>query len=386
MKWRAESFGALVQVDEPPALLWVDRAMARELGLGEQDAWRTDDDRLSAPTEVHVMTTERCPAGCPSCYVDSTMQSAEPPTEVWKNALQELADAGVFHIAMGGGEALLRDDLFELAQWARELGMVPNLTTSGIGMTREIAAACKVFGQVNVSLDGVGDIYVRSRGYDGADRALRALSWLSDAGVPCGINLVLHKGTWDALDDTVAAAANAGAHEVEILRFKPAGRAHDTYDTWRLDADQRRALMPRLVGLMKAWPHLNIKVDCSMVPFLCASSPPPELLDMFGVVGCEAGNMLSAIRADGRATACSFIEESPGDAGSLIEQWRGDELSKWHNYHHQAPEPCASCEYRTICKGGCRVVSAHVKGDYFVPDPECPRVEAWTRAQAASGY
>ena len=381
MKWRAESFGALVQVDDPPALLWVDQDMARELGIDEQPTWQSGSDRLSAPTEVHVMTTERCPAGCPSCYVDSTMESREPPTEQWRAILHRLADAGVFHVAMGGGEALLRADLFELAALARELRMVPNLTTSGIGMTREIAAKCRIFGQVNVSLDGTGEVYRASRGYDGADRALRALGWLAEAGVPCGINLVLHRGTWDSLDDTIAAAAAAGAHEVEILRFKPAGRAVDTYETWRLDASQRHQVLPRLMELMQKWPHLNIKVDCSLVPFLCAAGPDPRLLEMFGVVGCEAGNMLSAIRADLQMTSCSFIEERIGDAHVTLDEWQSPEVSRWHEYHHNAPQPCRSCEYRTICKGGCRAVSRHLTGNYFVPDPECPRVEAFNASR-----
>jgi radical SAM protein with 4Fe4S-binding SPASM domain len=39
-----------------------------------------------------------------------------------------------------------------------------------------------------------------------------------------------------------------------------------------------------------------------------------------------------------------------------------------------AREPCASCDYHALCRGGCKVVSAHVTGDLAAPDPECPRV------------
>jgi MoaA/NifB/PqqE/SkfB family radical SAM enzyme len=40
----------------------------------------------------------------------------------------------------------------------------------------------------------------------------------------------------------------------------------------------------------------------------------------------------------------------------------------------QAQEPCASCAYHALCRGGCKVVSAHATGDPSAPDPECPRV------------
>lgn len=382
MKWRFEEFGAIIATDEPPALVWIDQDMARGLGFGDSPLWNRQRGELSAPTEVHVMTTERCPAGCPSCYVGSTMQSPEPTEAELRHTFQKLADAGVFHVALGGGESLLRDDLFGLAAWARELGMVPNLTTSGIGMNEEKAEQCQVFGQVNVSLDGLGDVYQASRGYDGAGKALAAIRMLSQAGVSVGINLVLQRHTFEALDETVAAAIEAGASEVEMLRFKPAGRAHATYLAMRLDAGQRQRLLPEVLRLMKRWPKVNIKVDCSLVPFLCAGDPDPALLETFGVVGCEAGHMLAAVRADGRATACSFLEQDVGGVDGLVDGWEtSEELLRWRRYHLTAAEPCASCPYRAVCKGGCRAVVTAYSSSPFEPDPECPRVVAWRRGQ-----
>jgi radical SAM protein with 4Fe4S-binding SPASM domain len=48
-----------------------------------------------------------------------------------------------------------------------------------------------------------------------------------------------------------------------------------------------------------------------------------------------------------------------------------EELRGWID---RAPDPCRSCDYLEICKGGCRAVSAFVTGDRFAPDPECPFV------------
>ena len=46
----------------------------------------------------------------------------------------------------------------------------------------------------------------------------------------------------------------------------------------------------------------------------------------------------------------------------------------FRRWREAAAEPCRSCEYLALCRGGCRVVSAHVMGDAGVSDPECPRV------------
>src|SRR6267143_1858949 len=53
-----------------------------------------------------------------------------------KRILDELAAMGVFHVALGGGEALELDYLFAVAEHAHRVGIVPNLTTSGLGMTQ----------------------------------------------------------------------------------------------------------------------------------------------------------------------------------------------------------------------------------------------------------
>lgn len=376
MKIRAEHFGAIIALDDPPALVHVDRDFVRSLGQPSSPRWEgPDPGHLSAPTEVHLMTTNRCPAGCPGCYTAATPEGAEESTEAVKAALDRLADMGVFHVALGGGESLMRDDLFELAAHARARGLVPNLTTSGIGMNRAAAVQCRVFGQVNVSLDGLGETYRLARGYDGAAVALRALALLAEAGVPTGINYVVQRCNWDAMAATVEAAAERGANEVEFLRFKPAGRGFDGYLHRRLLPEQADALLPRLLELSRRWPDVHMKVDCSFVPFLCAGDPDPAVLERFGVIGCEAGNVLAAVKADLQATPCSFVEASLGDVATLANEWdTHPDLGAWRSFVDRAPEPCASCPYQRICRGGCKVVSRRLTGELFVPDPECPRV------------
>lgn len=391
MRARPEAFGAIVAIDEPPALVWVDRTMARALGVAESARWEGPEPdtstlegaRLSAPTEVHLMTTNRCPAGCPGCYTSAVPESADESTEAMREALRAIAERGVFHVALGGGESLLRSDLFALAAYARELGLVPNLTTSGIGMNAELAERCRVFGQVNVSLDGLGETYRDSRGYDGAERALRALERLAKAGVPCGINYVLSARTWDAVDETLARIAPIGVNEVEFLRFKPAGRGRAVYDAYALTEAHARALLPRLLALQQRYPGVHMKIDCSLVPFVCAADPDPAVLEHFGIYGCEAGHALAAVTAELIATPCSFVADPIGRAVDAMAGWETDlRLEAWRTYPERAPEPCASCRYRRICKGGCKVVTRHLEGAWFAPDPECPRVRAHRRGEA----
>jgi len=58
----------------------------------------------------------------------------------------------------------------------------------------------------------------------------------------------------------------------------------------------------------------------------------------------------------------------------LADYWRTPDAFGAFRQWRDAREPCASCTYHELCRGGCKVVSAHVTGDPAAPDPECPRV------------
>ncbi|MCB9526062.1 MAG: radical SAM protein [Myxococcales bacterium] len=383
MRLRHEDFGAIVALEEPPALIHVDHALVAWLGHPPSPFADAPLGHLSAPTEVHLMVTNRCPAACPGCYTAATPDGDEPGEAELLDAVDRLAGLGVFHLALGGGESLLHPALFRVAAHARARGLVPNLTTSGLGLTPALAQACRVFGQVNVSLDGLDATYRASRGYDGAETALRALARLGEAGVPCGVNYVLSQATWEGLEATAARVAELGGNQIEILRFKPAGRGRSDYERLALSEAQARQLTPRLLALTASHPGLQVKVDCSLVPFLCAADPEPALLQALGVYGCEAGNALASVDAGGRATPCSFVDDAVGTVAELADGWRSHPtLARWRAYADTAPAPCRGCAYRAVCKGGCKVVTRHRQGDWFAPDPECPRVLAHRRGEA----
>jgi radical SAM protein with 4Fe4S-binding SPASM domain len=376
---RFESWGAWARVSAPAvALVALDRDAVRALGFDGGQAWTDSPAPPSPPLEVHLAVTSRCAAGCTGCYLDARPDGIERTRDALFDAFDALARAGVFTVAFGGGEPTTRDDLDVLAEGARARGLVPVLTTSGLGLTEEKIARLSAFAQVNVSYDGIGEDYARVRGFDGARHAEGAIAALSARGIPVGVNVVLTRDTFDALGATLARARALGAREAQLLRYKPAGRAASLdYLAQRLTPDQARALGPMLRRL-KADEGFRVRIDCALVPFLSAdSSIDAETLERLGVLGCEAGDKLAALRADGRVAPCSFAPPTSLDVGALGEPERQDaELAAWRTWNAAPPEPCASCSLRRVCRGGCKVVARFVDGVHG-SDPECPRVRAY---------
>jgi radical SAM protein with 4Fe4S-binding SPASM domain len=385
---RFERFGAIVQLTVPRALVFVDRAMARRVvAVREQPAvWREPESELgehvlSAPLEAHLQITNRCAAGCKGCYTGASAEGA--PNEwglaEWKRALDALAGAGVFHVALGGGESAALPWLGELAHHARTRGIIPNLTTSGLDGLDSLLAIADRFGQINVSLDGLGATYAAVRGFDGfarADEAIRALRAIKHE---VGINVVVTRHNFDELDAIFAYAAERRLSEVELLRFKPSGRGARAYTELRCTDEQHRAFLPAILASAKRH-RVRVKVDCSYTPMLAHHRPDRALLAELAVYGCTGGDFLVGAKPDGRLTACSFAAPPPAHrdqrprVDALAEYWTAPDAFGVFRTWQDAREPCASCEYHTLCRGGCKVVSAHVAGDMSAPDPECPRV------------
>ena len=387
---RFEPWGAWVKMETTAALVALDREGVRALGLDGGQAWSAEARaaaKASPPIEVHLAVTSRCAAGCEGCYLDARPDGVEPPAETIERAFDALAEAGVFTVAFGGGEPTLRDDLGVLARAARARGLTPVVTTSGLGLGARKLEQLKSFAQVNVSYDGSSEAYASVRGFDGAEAAESAISKLAAAGVVVGVNVVLTRDTFERTKETIRRAASLGASEVQLLRYKPQGRARSLdYLAKRLTPEQARGTGPLLRELAAEHEgRVRIRIDCALVPFLSADADiasRPEELARWGVLGCEAGELLGAARVDGRVAPCSFTAPTELHVEDLALGWASEPcLASFRAYVAALAEPCASCTLRPVCKGGCKVVSEYATGG-IGPDPECPRVREYAGAGA----
>lgn len=178
-------------------------------------------------------------------------------------------------------------------------------------------------------------------------------------------------------------ALELGAREVQLLRYKPSGRARSLdYLTRRLTPEQVLGLgreVEELIGVIAG--RARVRIDCALVPLL---SPHPAFADAaalarHGVMGCEAGENLWAVRARGAVAPCSFTGDDHGAPLASAESDTG--IAAFRAWNAAPDEPCASCTLFRVCKGGCKVVSGFAParsgtGAPHAPDPECPRVRA----------
>ena len=226
---RVEDFGSIIQLENPPGRVFIGNSTTFPFA-----------ERLSSPTEVHLNLTKRCPVKCSNCYLDAGPSGEHANLNSVKEDLQQLKKSGVFEVALGGGEVLLSPHWREIAAYANEIGLIVNLTCSGFGVTASNALElAQTFGQINLSLDGLGEDYQRSRGWNGANVGLRALRLLKRARARVGVNTVLTKALFpEGLYRLGEVLQSEGISDWQWLRLKPQSRAQDGYLEQRLTAEQ----------------------------------------------------------------------------------------------------------------------------------------------------
>lgn len=114
----------------------------------------------SAPELVDIKLTDWCDLACKFCYQDSTKKGQHAPYQAINRILMDLSAAGVFEVALGGGEPMAHPEFSIILQRCKELGIVPNFTTRNYEAlaTERFAEFAKQCGSIGVSIATPDDV------------------------------------------------------------------------------------------------------------------------------------------------------------------------------------------------------------------------------------
>ena len=111
--------------------------------------------RNKIPFARGISLTYRCNLRCIHCY-HFLPKEKERSFKTIKNELDRLAEAGCLFAILSGGEPLLRDDFWEIAQYARKKLFALVLRTNGTLITPSITEKIKQLRPFQVSITLMG--------------------------------------------------------------------------------------------------------------------------------------------------------------------------------------------------------------------------------------
>jgi pyrroloquinoline quinone biosynthesis protein E len=319
-----------------------------------------------APESVHLQLNNVCNLRCPSCYVGLHAEDVGSlPLERFYALIDEFATMGVFQLALGGGEALLSPKFIPVARYARQCGLVPNVTTNGWLITEALLdEVADSLGEWRMSLNDAVTVNLPLLAEKASLLRRRALRF--------GFNVIVTQRNLPRLAELLRWACAQGAATINLIRPKPAPGNERWYaDNQPPPSDTLARLLNELQPLFT---HMALTVDCAF-SFLFYGQPAHEL-QARGVAGCAMGERFATIKWNGEVTPCSHLHGAEFTAGNVQREsfqtiWeRSAVFTKLRRELPQVAGQCGSCAHKTFCKG-CRAVMQLQTNDWLAEDQDC---------------
>lgn len=318
-------------------------------------------------------TTKRCNLFCEHCYRESSPEadcSNELSTEEGKKLLDDIAKAGFKIIIFSGGEPLLREDIFDLMDYAHKLNMIPALGTNGLLISDEMAVKIKehYVHAVSISLDSLdGDKHDAFRRSDGShDLAIKGIDSCLKAGLKVQINFTVTKNNLGELKDIIE-YADSKSCSCFFFFLVDVGRGKDIYK-YALSKEEYKYAIDFILDKSK---EVSVELKPTCAPQFMVEAFEKEI-PMRYTRGCIAGISYCCVLPNGDVHICPY---SPVKAGSVREQnfadiWKNsrvfNSLRDFNNYKGK----CHNCKHINLC-GGCRARAFSHTSDYLEEDIYC---------------
>ena len=247
-----------------------------------------------------------------------------------------------YQFALGGcGDPDQHENFRDILQICKESKIIPNYTTSGLGVTEEIAALSKEYcGAVAVS-------WYRS------EYTLQALQKFMNAGVKTNIHFVLSKRSIDEalklLNCEVGEGFPDGINAIVFLLHKPVGLGKQENVLSTADIQE---FINTVTG--KNFQKYKIGFDSCTVPALVNNL---GIIDPDSIDTCEGARWSAYITPDMKMLPCSFDNQGRRwevdlRTYSIEEAWNSD---AFEDFRSRLRNSCPNCDKRELCMGGCPI-------------------------------
>lgn len=316
--------------------------------------------------------------------MDETKHYTELDTAQAKHLFDSIAEFSSPIFIFSGGEPLMRDDLFELVDYATSKDIQVALATNGTLINKSVVANIIKSGvkRVSISIDGSNkDYHDKFRNSEGSfDKALSAVKLLIYNNVSTQINATITKNNVDQLEDIIKLSISQKVAALHLFLVVPVGCGKSLANTEMLQTKEYEETLEKIYLLSRKYINdIYIKVTCAPQYYRILKQKAPETFEkrhggMHGISkGCLAGTGVCFVSARGDVYPCGYL---PVKAGNIFETplkeiWQGAEVFNKLRDKLKLEENCQSCHYESVC-GGCRARAYFSKNyNFMAEDPNC---------------
>jgi radical SAM protein with 4Fe4S-binding SPASM domain len=338
--------------------------------------------------------TKKCNLDCVHCY--SSAGGKDPAgvlnTEQAKSFIHDLADFDVPVILFSGGEPLLREDIFELANFAREQGIRTVLSTNGTLISEDMAREIKnaSFAEIGISVDGIGARNDKFRRKKGAYKAaLQGIRNCIALGLRVSLRLTITSYNHTEIPAIFDLVETEGVERICFYHLAYVGRAGSLIKD-DLNHAQTKAVVDLICdhtidlykrGISKEVLTVDNHADGVYLYLKLKKQDPARAEKVLALLRANGGNNsgihIGAVDELGNVHADQFWQHySFGNVRQrkFSEIWldTSDQLMRGlKNRKGLLKGRCTKCQYLDLCNGNLRVRAEAAFDDIWAEDPAC---------------
>ena len=329
--------------------------------------------------------TRSCNLNCIHCRAAARFgpYPNELTTEECFKMLDDVASFSSPIIIMTGGEPMLRDDIWDIAQHGTDLGLRMVMAPCGFLVTEETAQKILDVGikRVSYSIDGAtAESHDNFRRVEGAFASvMKAIESSNKVGLEFQVNTTITKHNLHELPKILDLVISLGAKAHHPFLLVPTGRGADLKEQEISPEDYEKTLT--WFYEMRDEVPIQFKPTCAPHYYRIFRQQEKEKgikvtyeshgLDAMSK-GCMGGQSFAFVSNTGKVQICGFLDTECGDIRKepFSKVWETSEVFQemraWDDYNGR----CGYCEYRSVC-GGCRARAFAFTGDYMDEEPFC---------------
>lgn len=335
--------------------------------------------------------TRTCNLKCIHCYADSDSKkyNGELNTNEAKELIDALYEFKVPVILFSGGEPLLREDIFELIQYAGKYKIRSTISTNGTLIDKDIAIKLKRHGvgYVGISLDGIGDKHDEFRRTKGCfNKALSGIRNCHDVNQKVGLRFTINRHNYDQLEDIFHLIKEEKIKRVCFYHLVYSGRGSEMIKE-DISHDEARSAMDLII---EKTVQLGNKVEVLTVDnhsdtvylYLQAIKKYPHLANnILNLMKMNGGNRsgiaIANVDYQGNVHADQFTQQYTfGNVRDrkFKEIWTDISnpiMSGLKDRKNLLKGRCSECNWLNVCNGNFRSRAESLTGDFWASDPAC---------------
>ena len=342
--------------------------------------------------------TRACELKCVHCRADAQV-NPDPRELTYQEGLKlidEIYEMDNPMLVFTGGDCMLREDLFDLAEYAVKKGMRVSMTPSATSkVTKEKMRRAKEVGlsRWGFSLDApTAEVHDTFRGTPGSfDLTIEKVKYLNELNMPLQINTVISRYNYDQLEEMAKLVADLKVVMWYIFFLVPTGRGqmddcltpveHEKVFHWLYELSKtapydikttaaqayRRVVLQQKMRehkIEKGEIHYEDSITTDKASLRDGLKRAPK--------GVNDGNGFAFVTHIGDVVPSGLLPIKAGNVREtpLAEIYREAKVFKDLRQPDRYKGKCGVCEYRYIC-GGSRSRTYAVTGDYMESEPFC---------------